>query len=84
MENLNAEQIKKALECCTVGIGTECENCPYMLTKFCNDTLKKNVLALITSQEQRIKELEKIAEFYRREAERLARKLSKEGENENT
>ena len=47
MKNLNAEQIKKALECCTVGIGTECEKCPYMLTKFCNDTLKKDVLTYI-------------------------------------
>ena len=54
---LNAEQIKKALECCTVGIGTECEKCPYMLTKFCNDVLKKEVLALINSQEQKIKKL---------------------------
>lgn len=57
MENLNAEQIIKALECCTVGIGTECEKCPYMRTAYCNDVLKKEVLALITSQEQRIKEL---------------------------
>ena len=44
---LNAEQIIKALECCTVGIGTECEKCPYMLTPFCNDKLKKDILAYI-------------------------------------
>ena len=54
---MEREQIIKALECCTVGIGTECEKFPYMLTKFCNDVLKKEVLALINSQEQKIKEL---------------------------
>ena len=44
---LNREQIIKALECCTVGIGTECEKCPYMRTAYCNDVLKKDILCYI-------------------------------------
>lgn len=44
---LNREQIIKALECCTVGIGTECEKCPYMRTAYCNDVLKKDILSYI-------------------------------------
>ena len=82
MENLNAEQIKKALECCTVGIGTECEKCPYMRTAYCNDVLKKEVLALITSQEQRIgaqdmtiSELRQRAEKAEHDADRYAQKI---------
>ena len=54
MENLNAEQIKKALECCNSE--HSCIECPY-----CDDCYDgkvcENALALITSQEQRIKEL---------------------------
>ncbi|MBR2474180.1 MAG: hypothetical protein IKB51_04030 [Clostridia bacterium] len=55
---MEKEQIIKALECCTVGIGTECEKCPYMRTAYCNDVLKKEVLALIKSQDEQIFQLE--------------------------
>lgn len=60
MENLNAEQVKKALECCFVNDwnSTKCNECPfYNGGGGCIDELKEATLALITSQEQRIKEL---------------------------
>ena len=60
MENLNAEQIKKALEC-HAGYFS-CDECPYdpyeeTGERYCGCVLAKHALALITSQEQRIKEL---------------------------
>lgn len=75
MENLNAEQVKKALECCSSSDGVSaCESgCPYWGGDY--DTcpcieepnfIIKNALALINSQEQRIGELAK-------ENERLTR-----------
>lgn len=58
MENLNAEQVKKALECC---IKNQCENCcqcgNWHEQWNCMTSLMKNALVLINSQEQRIKEL---------------------------
>ncbi len=66
MENLNAEQVKKALECCGSKHYSdekyECKNCPLNGRSFdegsCYDeVLHDNALALIISQEQRIKEL---------------------------
>jgi hypothetical protein len=56
MENLNAETIKKALECCS-DYTNSCRICPYF-SKSCTYRLSKDALALINSQEQRIKELE--------------------------
>jgi hypothetical protein len=55
---LNAEQIKKALECCSADTA-DCHSYPYSeFSEFnCFDNAKKDALALITSQEQRIKEL---------------------------
>lgn len=56
MENLNAEQVKKALECCTLG---DCTPCPYhQFYVGCRDRMAEDALALINSQEQRIGELE--------------------------
>lgn len=60
MENLNSEQIIKALECC-VNVGgyrdaQYCNECPLHEER-CALLLPQNCLALITSQEQRIKEL---------------------------
>jgi hypothetical protein len=58
MENLNAEQVKKALECCAADDGCVGEECPYYVNcQFCITRISKDVLALINSQEQRIKEL---------------------------
>lgn len=70
---LNAEQIKKALECCTRGRKNKedrpCLNCLYnecnivggtserQIKGTCQGWLMKDTLALINSQEQRIKEL---------------------------
>ena len=61
MENLNAEQVKKTLECCTSGYCYIGEGCPLDggdddIAK-CTSELSKNALALIESQEERIKEL---------------------------
>ena len=52
---LNAEQIKKALECCTTVGG--CEKCPYYYKASCGLNLRRKALALINEQEQKIKEL---------------------------
>lgn len=53
MENLNAEQVKKALEYCANH--DECVGvmCPYYAIE-CENLMPKDALALITSQEQRI------------------------------
>ncbi len=92
MENLNAEQIKKALEHCINR--KDCSDCVIKSKELRSGCIGrpraffKNALALINSQEQKIKELpeenerlrdiEKTAEFYQREASRLAEKLSGE------
>lgn len=73
MENLNAETVKKALECCTRGRKSKedrpCLDCHYnecnlvggtserQTTGTCQGWLMKDALALINSQGQRIKEL---------------------------
>ena len=73
MENLNAEQIVKALECCTRGRKNKddrpCDDCPYnecnlvggtserQIKGTCQGWLMKDALALTKSQEQRIAEL---------------------------
>ena len=51
MEN---NDIKKALECCIEG---ECDCCTYDEQTSCREYLLNYALALINSQEQRIKEL---------------------------
>ena len=51
---MDNNDIKKALECCTKG---SCAQCPQFKRVPCQIPLMKNALALITSQEQRIKEL---------------------------
>lgn len=52
--NLNAEQIKKAMECCSKD---DCDNCPNDFGN-CYSNLAGYALSLITSQEQKIFELE--------------------------
>ena len=56
---LNAEQIKKALGCCIEG---ECDGCTYDEQTACKEYILHDALALITSQEQRIKELTEAVE----------------------
>ena len=60
MENLNAEQVKKALQGHIGVVDMRCEKCPYNQdngSEICIDLLMTDALALINSQEQRIKEL---------------------------
>ena len=70
---LNAEQIKKALECCIAFKTTaDCEGCPSL--KHCEESnhwLDEQALSLITSQEQKIKELTEENERLRAENERF-------------
>ena len=61
---VNAEQIKKALMYCTEFAPLRCDECPMEAPNTtskgslsCSDNLMKNALSLITSQEQRVKEL---------------------------
>ena len=61
---LNAEQIKKALECCKTPLASDCASCSYTGKRLedgvyegCVNCLVGDSLALITSQEQRIGEL---------------------------
>ena len=57
MENLNAEQVKKALECCATKQFCAFDTpCPWEYMHGGN-RLYADALALINSQEQRIKEL---------------------------
>jgi chromosome segregation ATPase len=73
MENLNAEQIKCGLEHCTA-TGYKCEECPYFYKseglKSSMEILMTDALALITSQEQRIGELEAECEQWRSDWEK--------------
>lgn len=60
MENLNAERIKSDLKHCSFGKDKPtCEGCNYKpwIKPRCFGLLCSNALALVTSQEQRIKEL---------------------------
>ena len=64
MENLNAEQVKKGLECLNNKIDRDCNTCPIFwkvrkstVTQNCRHIILDATLALINSQEQRIKEL---------------------------
>ena len=67
---MNKDEIKKALECCETDW---CCVCPYYKYEGCETILKKDVLTLITAQEQEIERLK--AEFKQLEtnAEILAR-----------
>ena len=55
MENLNAEQIKKALECCAYGL---CRDCALYSDDGCGNKVIIGAIELINSQEQKIFELE--------------------------
>ena len=91
MENLNAEQIKKTLECCSNPTGDCPDFCPLRCSTECVQDLAENALALITSQEQRIEELAEevadwkaIAEGYQKQFEDCAEdraRLTEENES---
>ena len=74
MENLNAKQIIKALEYCNTA--KRCIDCPYRESDC--DTLYQNALALINSQEQRIKELTEENERGRAIPEQLHKEMSEQ------
>lgn len=82
---LNAEQVKKALECCFVVC--YCNTCPYYKvgehTQVCTRKMAKDALTLINSQEQRIgaqditiSELRKSLEKSAHDAKRYERKVT--------
>lgn len=76
MENLNAEQIKNVLEhCANWTAETGCKGCPYE-DNCINEDVIKAALALITSQEQRIKELTEENERLRAIPEQLHKEMS--------
>lgn len=86
MQNLNAEQIKKALEWCSEL--RLCVDCPMRAEGYfshsgnaCRQALMKNALALIKSQEQRIKELTDENESLRADKD-YWKKRAKESESE--
>lgn len=59
MEKLNAETIKKALECCSTPSGKRCENCPKVSEDaLCMYRLSGDALALIKQQDEQIFQLE--------------------------
>ena len=64
MENLNAENIKRGLECLNNKVDRDCDTCPIFwearkspITHNCRHIILDAALALLNSQEQRIKEL---------------------------
>ena len=87
MENLNAEQIKKALECCILG---DCQGCFYGDTdqRHCKDDLMQNTLDLINrtkaneqhyrrkvqNQKEELKRLNEVVNRQEEEIERLKEK----------
>jgi uncharacterized small protein (DUF1192 family) len=82
---LNAEQVKKALECCHSHSHKNCPNCPYDKQnggegKACFMLLMEHSLALIKSQERRIGELTEENERLRAEVS-VKKKLLDEAEN---
>jgi hypothetical protein len=96
MENLNAEQIKKALECCVTTSAGDCKNCGYRGKSHdnfitCTNCLIADSLALITSQEQRIgaqdmtiSELRQRAEKAEHDADRYAQRIKELTEERDT
>ena len=66
---LNREQIKKALECCTSpDKNADCPlDCPYGDINLCEQSLMFHALSLIIQQETEYNELYELCESYRRE-----------------
>lgn len=61
---MDNNEIKKALECCKTPLASDCENCSYTGKRLedgvyegCVNCLVRDALALINSQDQKIKEL---------------------------
>ena len=65
MENLNAEQIKKALECCQKD---DCDNCPNTFGN-CYSNLAGYALSLIKKLTKEVEDLKAIAEQYQKQFE---------------
>ncbi len=58
---MKAEDIKKALVCCSSDSKKSCKKCPYVTVKgFCYNKLERDVLNLINQQQTEIKRLEKL------------------------
>jgi hypothetical protein len=86
MENLNAEQVKKALECCymqELEHNENCPECPYTdLYPNCSEYLGKDALALINKQETEYNELYELLQTCKADSEAY-RSYSKTLEKEN-
>ena len=78
MENLNAEQVIKALECCVKVGGYRdaeiCNDCP-LSEKRCAILLPENALALIKELTEHIHNLEQSRDYWKAKSEKLAKKL---------
>lgn len=72
---LNVEQIIKALECCKTESTVVCLECPYRAFINCESLVRNDALALINSQEQRIKELETENVQFRDEQRKLIKEV---------
>jgi hypothetical protein len=86
MENLNAEQVKKGVECCymqELEHNENCPECPYTdLYPNCSEYLGKDALALINKQETEYNELYELLRTYKADSESY-RSYSKTLEKEN-
>lgn len=57
---MNKDEIKKAFECCNnKSFRIACSDCPYHNEKLCIDTLNRDILTLVTEQENEIEQLKK-------------------------
>ncbi len=83
MENLNAEQIIKALECCrydgdvTKSQVEVCLPCPYFNEGNCTDVLKENALALIKELIVELEAMRTAANSYKMHNENLTEENEK-------
>lgn len=72
---LNAEQIVKALECCSKGTTEDCAKCPRfdgdrtLSTEDCMEILMRNALALIKQLTEEVAGLKAISEQYQKQFE---------------
>lgn len=76
MENLNAKQVKKGLECCLTTSEGDCIACGYRGKKdglfiTCTNCLMADALALINKQETEYNELYELCESYRIERDAM-------------
>ena len=62
------ESVIKGLNCCKHTDGVECPNCPYCQDCDCVEDMVTDVLKLLKEQEDEIKELRSMVEFWKEKA----------------